>query len=85
MRPMPVPEKYVSVKISLYTYEIEVIYYTESTSLANRDNIDLYFGDNTVSNVLLSERILLQNHTFFNSYKTTHTLSRTRYICYRVL
>src|SRR5665647_1655357 len=60
-------------QISLYTYEIEVIYYTESTSLANRDNIDIFFGDNTVSNVLLSKREQLENRTFNNSYKTFHT------------
>jgi gliding motility-associated-like protein len=60
-------------QISLYTYEIEVIYYTESTSLANRDNVDIYFGDNTVQNVTLSYREQLKNSTFLNKYKTSHT------------
>jgi gliding motility-associated-like protein len=60
-------------QISLYTYEIEVIYYTESTSMANRDNIDIYFGDNTVQNVALTHRAQLPNSTFFNSYVTKHT------------
>ena len=60
-------------QLSLYTYEIEVIYYTESSSIANRENIDIYFGDNTVSNVLLTTRKQLKNSTFFSSYKTVHT------------
>ena len=60
-------------QLSLYTYEIEVIYYTESSSIANRENIDIYCGDNTVSNVLLTTRKQLKNSTFFSSYKTVHT------------
>jgi gliding motility-associated-like protein len=60
-------------QLSLYTYEIDVIYYTEATSLANRDNVDVYFGDNTMQNVPLTRRELLPNSTYFNSYKTTHT------------
>jgi len=60
-------------QISLYTYEIEVIYYTDSRSLANRDNIDIIFGDNTIQNVLLSYRIQLPNYTYYNSYATQHT------------
>jgi len=60
-------------QLNEYKYEIAVIYYTESTSPANRDNIDLYFGDNTSENVPLETRIYLGNNTFYNSYRTIHT------------
>lgn len=55
-----------------YKYEITVVYYTESTSPANRDDIDIYFGDNTKENVKLEIRKYLGNNTFYNTYRTTH-------------
>ncbi|MFC2114764.1 hypothetical protein ACFLRI_05390, partial [Bacteroidota bacterium] len=55
-----------------YKYEITVIYYTESNSPANRDDIDLYFGDNTKENVKLEIRNYLGNNTYYNTYKTIH-------------
>ncbi|NLJ06556.1 MAG: T9SS type B sorting domain-containing protein [Sphingobacteriales bacterium] len=55
-----------------YKYEITVVYYTESTSPANRDDIDIYFGDNTKENVKLETRLYLGNFTFYNTYRTVH-------------
>ena len=56
-----------------YKYEITVVYYTESNSPANRDNVDIFFGDNTSENVPLETRFFLGNNTFYNTYRTTHT------------
>jgi len=55
-----------------YKYEITVIYYTESSSPANRDDIDIYFGDNTKENVKLETRLYIGNSTYYNTYKTVH-------------
>ena len=57
---------------SNFTYEITVIYYTESNSPANRDEIDLYFGDQTKETVKLTTRINIGNQTLYNTYKTVH-------------
>jgi len=55
-----------------YKYEITVVYYTESNSPANRDDIDIYFGDNTKENVKLETRLYIGNNTYYNTYKTIH-------------
>jgi gliding motility-associated-like protein len=58
---------------SEYKYEITVVYYTEISSPANRDEIDIYFGDNTMETVRYKEKIDLGNYTLYNTYQTTHT------------
>jgi len=55
-----------------YKYEITVVYYTELTSPANRDDIDIYFGDNTKENVKLEIREYKGNSTLYNTYRTIH-------------
>ena len=56
-----------------YKYEITVVYYTETQSAANRDEIDLYFGDNTKETVKINDLEYLPNSTRLNTYTTVHT------------
>jgi hypothetical protein len=62
-------------QVGTYTFEITVVYYTETTSLANRDEIELFFGDDTKETVPLNRTKLrfLPNSTRYNEYTTKHT------------
>jgi hypothetical protein len=66
--------------VSGYTYEITVTTFTYTLSAANRNQLDVWWGDNSQSVVNLNtlpggryDRIELPNYYFRNKYTTTHT------------
>jgi gliding motility-associated-like protein len=66
--------------VSGYTYEITVTTFTYTLSAANRNQLDVWWGDNSQSIVNLNrlpdghyDRIELPNYYFRNKYTTTHT------------
>src|SRR5512145_2649637 len=64
-------------QISGYTYEVTVTTFTYILSAANRDELNVEWGDNTQSIVKLNAsaqgRIELPNYYYRNQYTTTHT------------
>lgn len=63
--------------ISGFTFEFTITTYTYSLSLANRDFLDVSWGDGTFERVYLKKRVLLANNYFHNTYTSEHTFPST--------
>jgi len=61
------------VQISDLTYEITITTFTYTLSLADRDNLDVDWGDNTVSTAPRIDKVTLPNYYRRNVYKIKHT------------
>lgn len=61
------------VQISDLTYEITITTFTYTQSYADRDELDVSWGDNSVSTAPRVEKTLLPNYYFRNIYKIRHT------------
>lgn len=61
------------VQISDLTYEITITTFTYTLSLADRDELDVDWGDNTVSTASRIEKVNLPNYYRRNVYKVRHT------------
>lgn len=59
--------------ISGYKYEITITTFTWSKSLADRENLDVSWGDGETSIANRREKILLPDEYYRNIYKATHT------------
>ena len=60
-------------QISENTFEITIITYTYSLSLADRDNLEVQWGDNTTSTAPRVETVALPDYYQRNKYVTEHT------------
>ncbi len=57
-----------------YTYEVTVLTYTFTPSLANRDSLTVVWGDGTVpETIMIDQKIFLPNDVRYNTYVGTHT------------
>ncbi|MCF8295312.1 MAG: gliding motility-associated C-terminal domain-containing protein [Bacteroidales bacterium] len=61
------------VQIDLYTIELTITTYTYSLSLADRDELEVSWGDSTVSTATRTQYVLLPDNYKKNTYKATHT------------
>jgi gliding motility-associated-like protein len=61
------------VQLSDLTYEITVTTFTYTLSLADRQQLDVDWGDNTVSTAQRVEKVTLPNFYYRNVYKINHT------------
>ena len=61
------------VQISDLTYEITRTTFTYTLSLADREYLDVSWGDNTVSTAKRTEKVTLPNYYRRNVYKIRHT------------
>ena len=61
------------VQISDLTYEITITTFTYTLSLADRQQLDVDWGDNTVSTAERIEKVTLPNYYRRNVYKISHT------------
>ncbi|HBE40573.1 MAG TPA: hypothetical protein DDW27_05100 [Bacteroidales bacterium] len=61
------------VQLSDLTYEITITTFTYTLSLADRPQLDVSWGDNTVSTAERIERVTLPNYYRRNVYKIRHT------------
>lgn len=61
------------VQLSDLTYEITVTTFTYTLSLADRQQLDVDWGDNTVSTAERIEKVTLPNYYRRNVYKINHT------------
>ncbi len=61
------------VQISDLTYEITITTFTYTLSLADRQQLDVDWGDNTVSTAERIEKVTLPNYYRRNVYKIKHT------------
>lgn len=59
--------------ISGYTYEVTITTYTYTPSPANRDELDILWGDGTTNTLPLANRINLENEVSYSTYKGIHT------------
>lgn len=60
--------------ISGYTYEVTILTYTFTPSLANRDSLEVNWGDNTPAEYLqIDKKVFLANNIRYNTYVGTHT------------
>ena len=60
-------------QIDDFTYEILIQTFTYSRSAADRDNLEVLWGDGTTSIAQRFSKISLPNFYFHNKYKTTHS------------
>ena len=61
------------VQIDDFTYEILIQTFTYSKSAADRDELDVQWGDGTSSIAKRFYQVTLPNYYFWNKYKTVHT------------
>jgi gliding motility-associated-like protein len=61
------------VQLSDLTYEITITTFTYTLSFADRPQLDVEWGDNTISTAPRLSRLLLPNYYQRNIYKITHT------------
>jgi len=60
-------------QISDYTYEIEIATFTYTLSQADRNELEVQWGDNTVSVAPRYYKVTLPNFYYHNKYKALHT------------
>jgi len=60
-------------QISDYTYEILIATFTYTLSAADRSELDVQWGDNTVSVAPRISKTILPNNYYHNKYRTLHT------------
>jgi len=60
-------------QVSEFTYEITILTYTYSLSLADRDNLEVDWGDGTTSIAPRIEEVILPDDYQRNKYVTEHT------------
>ena len=61
--------------ISGFTYEVTITTFTYTLSQADRDSLELQWGDNTSSKLKRYQKITLPHNYYQNIYKGTHTYS----------
>jgi gliding motility-associated-like protein len=61
------------VQVSALTYEITITTFTYTLSLADRDQLDVDWGDNSISTANRVSRVVLPNYYQRNIYKISHT------------
>jgi gliding motility-associated-like protein len=61
------------VQLSALTYEITITTFTYTLSLADRPQLDVEWGDNSISTAQRISRVILPNYYQRNIYKITHT------------
>jgi len=59
--------------VSGYTYKVRVTTFTYTKSAADRDELEVFWGDNTSSFVRRNKETVLANDYKYNTYETTHT------------
>jgi len=60
--------------ISGYTYEVTILTYTFTPSLANRDSLEVNWGDGSPLQYLqIDKKVFLANNVRYNTYVGTHT------------
>ncbi len=60
-------------QISDYTYQITIATFTYTLSQADRSELEVQWGDNTVSVAPRIQKVTLPNFYYHNTYKTLHT------------
>ena len=60
-------------QVSNYTYEIEIATFTYTLSQADRSELEVQWGDNTVSIAPRFYKVTLPNFYYHNKYKALHT------------
>ena len=60
-------------QVSDYSYEIEIATFTYTLSQADRSELEVQWGDNTVSIAPRYYKVTLPNFYYHNKYKALHT------------